>query len=136
MKHASDSPKVAAVLVVHDRLNAAALAGDLVTLQELVSRDVVVSDPGNQIRRYDDLIALFQHGAVGYTSVSSTIDFAGELGDLVVLMGTVETVLKVAPPGAPWGPGTRLFRRFTDVFRQEEPSWRLVVRQSTVFKAE
>ncbi len=133
---APDSPAVAEVLAVRERLGAAALAGDVATLGKLLSPQLVVNDPGNRIRRRDDLLTLFQDRAVAYSSVSSTVEFAEQVDDLVVLMGTQETVLEAVPPGAPWAPGTKLFRRFTDIFRQEEGAWRLLVRQSTVFKAE
>lgn len=136
VKHVGESANVAAVLAVRERLDTAALTGDVATLGALVSGQVVVNDPSNRIRRRGDLLALFQQGLVGYSSVSSAVEFAEEIGDLVVVMGTVETVLKAAPPGAPWGPGTKLHRRFTDVFRREEGSWRLLVRQSTVFSAD
>jgi hypothetical protein len=105
-------------------------------LRELLSAQVVVNDPGNRIRRRDDLLSLFEQQAVVYSSVSSTVEFAEELGDLVVVVGTQETVLEAAPAGAPWGAGARLFRRFTDVFKKESGTWRLFVRQSTVFKVE
>jgi hypothetical protein len=133
---ASDSPAVAEVLGVRERLGSAALAGDVDALRELLYAQVVVNDPGNRIRRRDDLLSLFEQQAVVYSSVSSTVEFAEELGDLVVVMGTQETVLEAAPAGAPWGAGARLFRRFTDVFKKESGTWRLFVRQSTVFKVE
>jgi hypothetical protein len=136
VEHANDSPAVAEALAVQKRLEAAALAGDVATLRESVMAQVVVSDPGHKIRRREDLLELFGQRAVVYSSVSSTGDFAEKLGDLVVVMGTLETVLEVAPPGAPWGPGTKLFRRFTDVFKNESGSWRPLVMESTVFRAE
>jgi len=136
VEHVSISPVVADVLAVRERLGTAALAGDVATLKELLSVRLVVNDPGNRIRRRDDLLALFQKREVAYSSISATVEFAEQLGDLVVLMGTQETVLEEAPPGAPWGPGTKLFRRFTDVFKKEAGSWRLFVRQSTVFRVE
>lgn len=121
---------------MQQRLDTAALTGDVATLGELLSAHVVVNDPGNSVRRRDDLMALFAQGAVVYSSVSSSVDFGEQVGDLVVLMGTQETVVESVPAGAPWRPGTRLFRRFTDVFKKESGTWRLLVRQSTVFKAE
>jgi ketosteroid isomerase-like protein len=136
VEHGSHSPAVAEVLAVQDRLEKAALAGDVATLRELLAAQVVVSDPGNKVRRREDLLELFEQRAVVYSSVSSTVDFAEQIGDLVVVMGTLETVIEAAPPGAPWDPGTKLFRRFTDVFKEESGTWRLLVMQSTVFKTE
>jgi len=133
---ATESPDVAAALAARERLDAAALQGDVDTLRELLSPEVVVNDPGNRVRRRDDLLTLFRERVVVYSSVEATIDFAESVGGLVVVMGTKETVLEAVPPGAPWSPGTRLSRRFTDVFTKASGSWQLLVRQSTVFKAE
>lgn len=105
-------------------------------LEDLLSRELVVSDPGNKIRRREDLLALFAEGEVAYRSVETTIDFVDELGDLVVIMGTESTILEASPQGSPWGPGTTLRRRFTNVFRDEDGSWRLIIKQSTVFAVE
>jgi ketosteroid isomerase-like protein len=136
LHHRKHSPAVEEALAVRERLDVAATTADLDTLRQLLSADLVVSDPGNRIRRRDDLISLFQRGAVSYSSVASSVDFAEQIGELVVVMGTTETVLQSSPPGTPWPPGTKLCRRFTDVFRKESGSWRLLVRQSTVFKTE
>lgn len=134
MKYPNESPAVGQALAVEERLSSAAQSGDLVTLRQCLSAELVVSDPANKIRRRDDLIALFEQRAVSYSSVVSTVEFAEQLADLVVVMGTRRTVVETVPPGAPWPPGTTLFRRFTDVFRRESDEWRLLVRQSTVFK--
>jgi len=136
VEHASDSPAVVEGLGVRERLLKAALAGDVATLQALLSADLVVNDPGNRVRRRADLLSLFAQKAVVYSSVVSRVEFAEQLRDLVVVMGTEETVLEAAPPGALWAPGTTLFRRFTDVFKMESGTWRLFIKQSTVFRVE
>jgi hypothetical protein len=132
----SEAPAVGQVLALREQLGTAALAGDVALLKELLSSELVVSDPDNNIRRRDDLLSLFDKGEVAYRSIETTIDFADQLGDLVVIMGTQSTVLETAPQGSRWGPGTTLLRRFTDVFRNEDGSWRLIIRQSTVFATE
>lgn len=131
-----DTPEVAEVLAVQGRIQEAVLKGDVAVLADLVSREVVVSDPGNKVRRYNDLIALFEKAEVDYRSVDTDIQFADQVGDLVVIMGTESTVLETAPDGTSWGPGTTLHRRFTNVFRNEDGQWRLIIKQSTVFSVE
>jgi len=130
------APAVAEVLAVNERLVAAARTSDAAVFRELLSKSLVVSDPGNRIRHRDDLLSLFGSGEVAYRSVKSTVDYADELGDLVVIMGTEVTVLESAPKGSPWGPGATLHRRFTNIYRQEDGEWRLIVKQSTVFSVE
>ena len=90
----------------------------------------------NKIYHRNDLLSLFESGEVEYRSVESTIDYAGEVGDLVVIMGKETTVLESAPKGSPWGRGATLHRRFTNVYRREDGQWRLIVKQSTVFSVE
>jgi ketosteroid isomerase-like protein len=131
-----DKPAIAQILALNERLETAAQTGDVEVLKDLLSRELVVSDPGNKIRRREDLLALFDRGEVAYRSIETTIDFVDELRDLVVIMGTESTILESAPQGSPWGPGTTLRRRFTNVFRNEDGSWRLIIKQSTVFAVE
>ncbi len=132
---AAESP-VEEVLAVNERLRAAALTSDVAEFIELLSDDLVVSDPGNNIRYRDDLISLFSSGEVAYRSIEATIDYAGELGDLVVIIGTESTVLAAAPIGSQWKAGDKLIRRFTNIFRKEDGEWRLIIKQSTVFSVE
>ena len=135
-KTSGQTPAVAEVLAVNERLVAAASTGDVSVFDELLSDDLVVTAPNNKIYHRDDLLSLFASGVVEYRSVETSIDYADELGDLVVIMGTEVTVLESAPMGSPWGPGATLHRRFTNVYRNEEGAWRLVIKQSTVYSVE
>jgi hypothetical protein len=54
-----------------------------------------------------------------------SIDYAGRLDDLVLLMGEERVVRRGAPPDQVE------VRRFTDVWRQEAGKWRLAARQAT-----
>jgi ketosteroid isomerase-like protein len=130
------TPAVVEALAAHERLVAAALTSDAAVFDELLSEDLVVNAPNNKIYHRNDLLSLFASGEVEYRSVETVIDYADEVGDLVVIMGKETTVLESAPEGSPWGPGATLHRRFTNVYRQENGEWRLVVKQSTVFSFE
>lgn len=127
---------VAEALAANERLVAAARTNDADVFAELLSDDLVVSDPGNNIRHRDDVIALFAAGEVRYRSVERTIDHADTLGDLVVIMGTETTVLAAAPKASRFSAGDTLHRRFTNVWRRERGGWRLIIKQSTVFSVE
>jgi ketosteroid isomerase-like protein len=131
-----NAPAVTEVLAINERLVAAAFASDAAVFRDLLSEDLVVNDPGNNIRHRDDLISLFASGEVAYRSGKATVDYADELGDLVVIMGTESTVLAAVPKGSPWGPGATLHRRYTNVYRNEAGTWRLIIKQSTVFSVE
>lgn len=131
------SPIVAEVLALQDRMNDAALRGDGAAFEDFLSEDLVVSDPSNTIRHRDDMIALFSSGRVSYTSVDTTIDYAARLGDdFVVVMGTEATRQTSVPEDTGLqdvAAKRTLNRRFTNVFRKEDGAWRLVIKQSTIF---
>jgi ketosteroid isomerase-like protein len=139
MKSTSKSDVVAEVLAINERLRVAACNADARAFEELLSRDLVVSDPSNTIRHKDDLIALFSKGEVAYTSIEVTVDYASELGDLVVIMGTESSTQTSVPVDSGLGEiaiQKTLHRRFTNIFRREENAWRLLVKQSTIFSIE
>ena len=134
----SQKPAVAQVLALQERMNDAALKGDAAALADILSKDLVVSDPGNRIRHRDDMLALFSSGKVAYSEVDTKIDYADQLGeDLVVVMGTEATKQSSVPSDtglADVAAESTLHRRFTNVYRKEGGAWRLLVKQSTIFK--
>ncbi|MHC4073960.1 MAG: nuclear transport factor 2 family protein, partial [Planctomycetota bacterium] len=97
-------------------------------------------DPSNSIRHRDDLIALFSSGQVSYSSFKTSIDYADQLGeDLVVIMGTESSTQSSVPSDAGLEEATvasTLNRRFTNVYRREDGIWRLLIKQSTIFSVE
>jgi hypothetical protein len=134
------SPAVAEVLALHSRMNRAALNGEADVLAEYLSANFVASDPSNSIRHRDDLIALFSSGQVSYSSFKTSIDYADQLGeDLVVIMGTESSTQSSVPSDAGLEEATvasTLNRRFTNVYRREDGIWRLLIKQSTIFSVE
>ena len=131
---------VAEVLALHTRMNSAALNGEAEILAEHLSADFVASDPSNSIRHRDDLIALFSSGQVSYSSFKTSIDYADQLGEnLVVIMGTESSTQTSVPSDAGLEEATvasTLNRRFTNVYRKEDGIWRLLIKQSTIFSVE
>lgn len=128
----SDNPVVAQVLAINERMNDAVLAGDVSVFKEFMSDDLVLNDPRNNISRKQDLLGLYGSGASMYREVSATVDYAGVHNDLVVIMGTESTVFETPPPGTSWRPGDTISRRYTNIYRNEAGSWKLIVKQSTV----
>lgn len=137
MKHSQESDIVRKVLELNQQLNDAVLTGDYDMLEGLLSEDLVVSDPSNTIRNREQLVAIFRSGQVVYSSCEVSIDFARQLGDLVVIMGTESTTQTAVPKDSGFSDvaasGKTLRRRFTNIFRNEGGSWRLFVKQSTVY---
>jgi hypothetical protein len=134
------SAVVAEVLALQDRINEAALNGDGAVFEEVLSQDFVTNPPSNRIARRADLIALFSSGQVAYTSIESTVDFAEQLGDdLVVVMGTESTRQSAVPRDSGLGATlteTVLRRRYTNVYRREDGVWRLLIKQSTAMPSD
>jgi len=91
---------------------------------------VIVNSPLGTINRRDDTLAAFRRGFIRYSSFDRQVEYAGRLGEFVVMMGNEV----LAPKGNAPNAGKVVHRRFTDIWRNEEGVWRLVLRQATVAK--
>jgi|SRR5579859_365543 len=137
MTDASDANRfadlaVAEAIAASNAEVAAILAEDLRAFVNSLAADVVVNSPLGTINRRDDTLAAFGRGFIRYSSFDRRIEYAGKLGELVVIMGNEI----LAPKGnAPYA-GKIVHRRFTDVWRNEQDAWRLALRQATVAKVE
>ena len=136
----SENPAVRAVLAIQDKLHQFGIAGDATAFGALISADFVASDPGNTIRHRDELVALISSGRLQYESIETSIDYARQLGDdLVVVMGTESTLQSAVPADRELESvalSHKLKRRFTNVYRKEQGDWRLLVKQSTIIAVE
>lgn len=128
----SDNPVVAEVLAINERMNDAVLAGDVSVFKKILSDDLVMNDPRNNISSKQDLLGLYASGSNVYREVSATVDYAKVHDDIVVVMGTESTVFETPPSGSSWRPGDTISRRYTNIYRNEAGSWKLIVKQSTV----
>ena len=136
----TDNPAVTSALAVQERILDLMLDGDAESFGELISAQFVASDPGNTIRFRADVIALVASGRLKYESIDTSIDFADEVAEgLVVIMG-IETTRQSAVPVegelATKALADTLSRRFTNVYRKEQDGWRLLIKQSTIIAAE
>jgi hypothetical protein len=111
---------------------AAILAEDLEAFGDSLANDVVVNSPLGTINRRDDTLAAFGRGFIRYKSFDRRIEYAGKLCDLVVIMGNEI----LAPKGNAPNAGKIVYRRFTDIWRNEQGVWRLALRQATIAKIE
>jgi Domain of unknown function (DUF4440) len=137
MTDASDAdrfadPAVAEAVAASNAEIAAILAEDLKVFGDSLADDVIVNSPLGTINRRDDTLAAFGRGFIRYNSFDRRIEYAGKLGELVVIMGNEILAPKDKAPNA----GKIVNRRFTDIWRNEQGAWRLALRQATVTKVE
>ena len=136
----TENPAVRAVLAVQDQLHGFGIAGDGSSFGALLSDDFVASDPSNTIRHRDEIVALVSSGRLRYESIETSIDYAKQLGDdLVVIMGTESTQQSAVPTDSGLESvalSHKLKRRFTNVYRNEQGVWRLLIKQSTIIAVE
>jgi ketosteroid isomerase-like protein len=100
------------------------LSGDLEQLNALWSDDLLVNSPINRVNEKQQILDLLKTGVIAHSSLQSHVEVSQQYGDLVVVMGS-EVVTN-----SPDGP--ILHRRFTNVWRAEGGSWRLILRHANV----
>jgi len=127
----ADGP-VAEAVAASDAEVAAILAEDPKGFSDSLASDVIVNSPLGTINRRDDTLAAFGRGVIRYDSFDRRIEYAGKLGELVVIMGGEI----LAPKGKAPNSGKIVHRRFTDIWRNEQGVWRLALRQATVTRVE
>ena len=127
---------VESALAVQRQIRDRMLAGDAQAFSELLSQDFVASDPSNTVRHREELIALVASRRLKYESLDLEVDFANQLGDdLVAVMGFETTTQSAVPVDGALADAAKrssLRRRFTDVYRNEDGKWRLLIKQSTI----
>jgi len=136
----TENAAVKTVLRVQDQLHQFGIAGDAISFGALISEDFVASDPSNTIRHRDEIVALVSSGRLKYESIETSIDYARQIGDdLVVIIGTESTLQSAVPADGDLeslATSHKLKRRFTNVYRSEQGEWRLLIKQSTIIAVE
>jgi len=122
---AARDPSIAGALAQAARLDEALIRDDQAAFRDGLSADLVVNNPQNAISMPGDTARLQAEGRIRYDSYLRSIEYAGRLGDLVLLMGEERVVRRGAPAQE------IEVRRFTDVWRLEDGKWRLAARQAT-----
>ena len=103
------------------------LSRDLERLNTLWSDDLLVNSPINRVNEKRQILDLLQAGVIAHSSLQSHVEVCQRYGDLVVVMG--REVVANSPDDLP------LHRRFTNVWRAEGGSWRLILRHANVIPA-
>ena len=136
----TENVAVKTVLAIQDQLHQFGIEGDATSFGALISEDFVASDPSNTIRHRNEIVALVSSGRLQYESIETSIDFARQIDDdLVVIMGTESTLQSAVPADGDLesvATSHKLKRRFTNVYRKEQGKWRLLIKQSTIIAVE
>ncbi len=98
---------------------------DVAKLNNLICKDLVYTHSSARLDTKESLIGAMESGATVYTSVEPSEVEAQDLGDVVVLTGAAQ--ISVVSSGKPNSFGVR----FTDVYQNQNGTWRMVAWQST-----
>lgn len=98
---------------------------DIAKLNNLLCKDLIYTHSSARMDTKQSLIGAMESGATVYTSVEPSEVVAQDLGDAVVLTGIAQ--ISIVANGNPNSFGVR----FTDVYQNQNGSWRMVTWQST-----
>jgi hypothetical protein len=117
-----------------DQERIAALRRDIPTLERLWSEQLAVNAPNNQVvvgkRAVLDMFV--RAGIINFSVFDREIEFTRADGAFVIIMG-LETLLPVSDaPSAGLVAGQTTKRRFTNIWKNEAGTWRLVARHANV----
>jgi len=104
----------------------AAATGDFATLEKYWSPQMLVNSPGNNILTRDQVYAAIREDKLRYSNYTNEVEAFHVYGDIAVVMGH-ETLVPDTGPEA----GTKLYRRYTDVWQRTNGAWLQIVRQAT-----
>jgi hypothetical protein len=125
---AAKEPKIASVLEAVNVIDAALIKDDHAAFAALLAKDLVVNNPQNSVSIRGATGRRNISGQISYVSYVRSVEYAGMLGEMVLLMGDERVVPKGDSPMA----GKEVRRRFTDVWKVEDGHWVLTARQATI----
>jgi uncharacterized protein DUF4440 len=125
---AAKEPRIASVLEAVNEIDAALIKDDHAAFSALLAKDLVVNNPQNSISIRGATGRRNTSGLISYSSYVRSVEYAGMLGEMVLLMGDERVVPKDDSPMA----GKEVRRRFTDVWKMEGGHWVLTARQATI----
>lgn len=116
----------AETIIELDRKRMAAMAQkDIATLQKVLCKGLVYTHSSGRVDTKESLIKGMETGTTVYTSIEPSEVKAQDLGNAVVLTGVA--AISVTSNGKP-----NSFRvRFTDVYENQNGTWRMIAWQST-----
>lgn len=99
---------------------------DFATIEKFWSPQMLVNSPGNNILTRDDVITAIRQDKLSYSGYTNQVEAFQSYGDIAVLMGH-ETLVPNTGPEA----GTKLYRRYTDIWQRSNGGWVQIARQAT-----
>ena len=117
-----------------DQERVATLNRNLPELEKLWSEEFTVNAPNNQVvvGRRAVLDAFVHTGIINFSKFERQVEFVRADGDFVFFMG-LESVTAVSDaPSVGLVAGQVIRRRFTNVWKNEDGSWRLFARHANV----
>jgi ketosteroid isomerase-like protein len=130
----ANDPRIVAVLDAQKRFEAASMRGDWDAVEkEFFAPDLLVNAPINRVVNRDNVMARMRGGQIAYEpGAEHRVEFIGVRGDLVVVMGEESA----KPTGNAPNAGKLIRRRFTDIWKNINGTWKLTIRHSTVTSVE
>ncbi len=98
---------------------------DIAKLNNMLCKGLIYTHSTARLDSKESLIGNMESGATVYTGVEPSDVEAQDLGDVVVLTGVAQ--INVVANGTPRSFGVR----FTDVYQNQDGTWRMVAWQST-----
>ena len=113
-------------IIALDKARMQAMADkDMDKLNNVLCKDLIYTHSSARLDTKQSLIEAMQSGATVYTAVEPSDVVAQDLGDAVILTGVAN--ISIVANGA-----TNSFAvRFTDVYQNQNGTWRMVAWQST-----
>ena len=125
---AAKDSEIGAVLEAVNRIDRALIVDDRPAFASFLAPDLVVNNPQNGISIPGATARRDAAGLITYSKYERSIEYAGKLGDMVMLMGDE----KVTPKGNAPMAGKEVRRRFTDIWKMVSGRWVLAARQATI----
>ena len=127
----------AAVRALDDQERIAALERDVKALERLWSEQFTVNAPNNRVvaGRKNVLDTFVHAGVINFSSFERDVELVKADGPFVIIMGLERLVPMSDAPEAGLITGQEVKRRFTNIWKYEDGTWRLFVRHANVVPA-
>lgn len=114
---------------LEDEERQAVLNEDTAALERLWSEEFIVNNPQNRVTpSRDDALALVRRGLIRYTAFERRIEAIRFHDDIAIVMGAEA----VEPVGDTPRAGRTVERRYTNIWRKKDATWRMIARHANV----